>query len=282
MVLKNTCVTAFIIVLLIPFHSSAANKPKVSQPSYISINASFDPESSILPAKYQGHNISDLYNKMKKMKAKSEFETLEAYENRIKSSHEDAVYGFKYDEHLASYDAEKQEMTVSLYISSYSNTAKIKDSKKYGKSYMGVNAFGVKKLIKEVSVDEYALKINNMSNPSYLGNVKGKVKNEHGNWEYRDADTDAKSKYDSESRKVYFFIDRETAKHVKGNLKILLICKPDGSTGEFTIDDTRYSSATIHNPYDVTTKSHTTNIKLLRLSVYDYSSGKVYFSQDFL
>lgn len=132
----------------------------------------FDPEKDRLPVGFLGHSAADLYSSLLPKEnyfQKSDFETQATYNARLDQfSHARLSNGMRADDLFAfiitpevSYDAETERMTVqlssldSVSLAGDTSICKWLETTRSAGSYVGSNAFGVKKIIRRVYTTRY-------------------------------------------------------------------------------------------------------------------------------
>jgi hypothetical protein len=217
-----------------------------------------------------------------KFKGKGEFETTEAYNQRMETllaqpvlgsltprSALTAVIGLtsgsKYSE--LTYDADAQQLSVDksldkvpFDLENYDRNSKLRvlptglDFEKQVRTYMGQNAFGRKARV--VEKERYVCDLI-LLNLYQLGFKKG---------EYDELLGQGNIKFD-------LTMDPATAQKVKQSLKLLVIFQvgaPYVSTSK------EYDSATIDNPVDLTTRKFFVYADVSEVWLYDSKTGEVY------
>ena len=162
-------------VFLCPFASvqtSHAQKPVQGSKTPTFLIEPFDLRQTRLKPKFLGNSLPEIYESLlsrDKYFQKSEFETQGTFAERIERFSTTPISnGIRPQDNFAfvitpdtSYDAEKELLTVRLssdddvYLAGQSVSCNWAESTKAGTSYVGSNAFGVKKLIRRVNKTRY-------------------------------------------------------------------------------------------------------------------------------
>jgi hypothetical protein len=239
-----------------------------------------DENDDTLPKNYQGNNIVYLYKYFKNIDnqspTKDEYETTENYLDRLlnfkinKLYHiMKRVYAMKLI-HKAVYDADKRTLTVdgSKIDVLFSNTLKTS-------TYIGVNAFNVKKIIQSYSVYEYGLIVAQLpENVSVISEKKDSGSNVEGLLVNTIKMIDDLIVQNNIKLNTTIIVDPEKAKYLKNNIGVLLLFKPS-KTGTLTSYLSRYSAATINNPSSYDYNIYHINIDPIAIWLYEVPTGKI-------
>lgn len=243
----------------------------------------FDPSIGKVPEGFRGHDLVSLYFALAgKLKGKGEFETTEAYNKRIDALMAEPVLGQLTPRSMLAtvigltsggefsdlqYNADTQLLSVNKSLDKVPygvddlkaiDTRRVistgLDFVKAGRTYVGQNAYGVKKRV--VEKDEYICDLI-MVNPGELGFKKP----EHD--------------FLGNEQNISFDLtmDPATAQKVKSNLKLLVLFQVGAPYVGISKD---YDSATIDNPVDLTTHRFFIFARVSEVWLYDSRTGEVF------
>lgn len=220
---------------------------------------------------FKGTDVTATIKAYDKLRPKDEYETSAAYKARHAKDVAGLVGGpqcIAVDPYQigSKYDADHQRLTVDLlsWATGYGSTEGIRfvtDSKVTAQSsYVGSNAFGVSKDIKKTDKVEYGVYFDKRPYLAAMKAIGAKTESTVGL-----------------SSVIGFPVTPDKARALgKYNLKILLVYKwvPD-----YIVNDSDYHGATITEPYEDHTKSEFLKGQLLRVIVFDKSTGEVMFNK---
>jgi hypothetical protein len=220
----------------------------------------FDETASSISPGHKGDDFVRLYKTLS-ITPKGEFETTEAYERR-KRALPSGIYAFVLPSAAARYQADEHEFVFRIEKTSYrsldfwkprSSMFVLNEKREVMGSYIGSNAFGVKKLIKRVNIRMW-----------------GVVHQE--DW--------------SRDTEIKLSIDPTQAREMKSRLKVIGLfwiddkSVPDRLTskhfpGAENATAWDYSGATIDAPTDLTTYYYGIQGQPLCFIIYDQKSGRI-------
>jgi TonB family protein len=240
----------FIASLLVCLSANIA----AQQSKYQYTTVPIDLETNHLPAFYVGHSpyaiVSNLINREKRLK-KGEFETSDEFAQRI--HHEkmlpvigavnlNDVFAFYYDDFGLSYLADDAKYQLSLFDSAkYLSQIDVNlttQTKKYG-SFVGQNAFGVKKRVQVVREANIQLKLS---------------------WDrYYDND-------------LFFAVERSKAIRIKNSIRVLLLVKLHEPFVEI---NQNVETATIDDPRLVAYHDISLRAEYVGVIIYNIENGEI-------
>jgi hypothetical protein len=228
----------------------------------------FDVTMEKLPQNYIGHDFASLYDALIKIAPRSEFETSDAYEQRLSALSSkpligpltaSSLFAFTVNELKTSYVADSQTLSVTFYGRAGGRDSAVFDlSSSYQKkgSYIGANAFNRKVQVQQGQELKYSVQFPNC-----------KHKYNHG----------GRQEYDSiivnQSLETSFIIDPDSAKKSKNTIALLIIGKlrlPFAESKHYR------SEPKIDYPYDITTDERKIYLDVSAMWLYDKSSGTLY------
>jgi len=237
-----------------------------------------------LPPNYLGHDPKVVCDALSRVssnarKGKDEFETTEAYQNRIRNSQVQPLIGdlttnsllaFVYRHQDVNYDADQRALEVIVRLEE-DNLGGPKPERMLsldyettpGKPYVGQNAYGASVVVEKEYADSWDLMFTNYAK---LAATK-----------HRDKSTDINptpSMYDAFIKRLE--MDIPTAKQARRNLRLLIICKP---VAPWASNDKSYIGPTLRKPKDITWTQHMLHIELVEIWYYDLATGQVYAKQ---
>ena len=248
-------------------------------------SAPFDVSLRTLPLNYLGHDpkaVWELLSKISGNTKKDEFETTEAYRNRIGSAQARPLTGdlttasmlaFSSYAPDIEYNADRQVLEVVVRLEKDilgrdkpERFLSLDYQDKPGGSYVRQNAYGAKVVVEREYSDSWKLSFTNYAS---VGATKHREK------PYDDSPLAIEpSLYDAFVKS--FEMDVPTAKQAKQNLRLLVICKP---TTPWASKETSYIEPTLQKPKAVLWTQHWLHVELLEIWYYDSVSGKVYEKQ---
>lgn len=251
--------------------------------------ANFDISIEKLPTNYKGTDISALYSMLSKKIPinKNEFESTVEYENKLSELVSNNTFAFKLSPtefnyaggmNVAPYNADKEQYQISIRAVALSNytfqdyrsSIIVQTLNRSTSSYIGSNAFGAKRNVKDFKDSQYGLAFVN--------------KNDFGNKEYEYAYSLASA---LDSNRIFNFeigVSPNKAKILKNNIASLLLCKlalydakikePHRNIGNNLFFKTNYYiQATIDNPNSILHERNYINVEMLEIWIYDTSTG---------
>lgn len=192
----------------------------------------FDPQINKLPQKYLGNNLNAFFNFYNKKKFhKDEFETTEAYKNRIQNFLKDDIFAFRPMHKDVKYSADSEELQISIGASHTSSNTRV-----YGLSSVALNE--TQKTVGKTLLGQ---------DKEYAAIYKMLVTNN--------------SYKDSYGVSVSLKMPALDAKKLKKNIEVLLICKVDlpfiydepldyASDGVIYTEEDYYSNAFVFRIYE--------------------------------
>jgi hypothetical protein len=245
---------------------------------------------STLPPGYRGNDPETVFTALSSSTKKGEFESTAEYNQRLMgltviagSLTDSSVYAFYVEsggyaqQSEARYDADKQLLTLSIQLASVSKKRTVKQECSERIVRLGLCTD---------STESYIAGYNFLSKTKWLNNGTHLGANSYGavaevTTEYRWQDTIEFPNIDEFSSKQSIYgqdlsidlpVGPTEAKTLKGNLRILAICK---LIAPYVASDAGSSDATLSEPVDLITFFQTLETQLLELWVYDISTGKV-------
>ncbi|CAN5581544.1 hypothetical protein BH18ACI3_BH18ACI3_18930 [soil metagenome] len=277
----------------------SAEEKKPVEPTYST--QPFDLSASSLPANFRGHNAIEIYKRLAgraKVSTKSEFETTEAYHQRVAaeaskpllgSLSQNSVLAFVIDKLKSKYDADQQIMDVKVKLSTGREGVTLDENKmsslwvvinRDSSSYIGTNAYGAQVKVERKSVDFYEIAFaNHQQFPivRYLDDIAQNIA-DHRKKVYEKLGGKEPEGLDdfSTALTAKLKLDAQTAMKAKENLRLLFICR---LLETYTIEGGTYSKPTIKSPREIFYKNYRLNTELLEVWFFDASTGQVYAKQ---
>ena len=286
-------VSVIVFVALISLVAAPVNKPTQNKPT--STVYSQTPFDGDVPPGFIGHDAAAVYKALvtTRPSEKSEFETKAQYEERIKGNADrplfeklraSSVFAFVVpsgktatdDQGLQStYDADSQSMNIEIGFDSVAsdgdfNAYYVEGVGSYSKtmrsllwheeyhpqgSYVGSNAFGAKVKVEKGVGTKIGIAFDTATNPVYKP-----------------------AGYDSPAspspRKVSFNVPLEEAKHLKGDLRLLVIAT---LVEPYTLTDQQHTAPTIDYSYDIDETYEYVKVQINDIWIFGQSTGKVYW-----
>ncbi|PKN77208.1 MAG: hypothetical protein CVU52_01455 [Deltaproteobacteria bacterium HGW-Deltaproteobacteria-10] len=226
------------------------------------VTKSFDTTAISLPANYLGHDIVALYNRLAKtFPPKDEFESTEAYKERLEVSYSQDMFAFVIKDNYsvldASYDADTNNMLVKIGDSMGDKVFEIKLIKDRPKEYVATNKFGAQTIVTEKSGKIYGVCLANFNS-------------------FRD--TGPQQRYSDKQREITFKLSPEEARGLKNNLASLLVCKVKSSENptKYSFETDSNARATMSIPIEAHYKNYFVNIELYEIWIFNGKTGVVY------
>jgi hypothetical protein len=273
-----------LFIISLTFYSDASISKEIS-------TNSFDVNIEKIPKNYKGTNISELYSMLSKKVPinKSEFESSIEHEKKITEFISENILAIKLDPtdfyytgglHVKSYNADKELLQINIRTVALSESTHqdyrasliLKTLHKSAKTYVGSNAYGVKRNITDSEGLQYGIAI---VNERFFG-----IKEHESNNKYESV-LDSNRIFNSE-----FEISPTKAKVLKNNIAALILCKLalfnskikeankyDGNNLFFEKD--YYIPATLNNPQSSFYKRKYINVEALEIWIYDTSTGTI-------
>lgn len=244
---------------------------------------SFDTHSDMLPEKYRGHDGEEIYKAFQeRLTPKGEFETSEAYRDRIKNAALRPIVGsltianifaFELQRRIFEYDADNQSLITGVPLT----TAHIKGEEQslfrslmldvggsYKKeTYQGSNAFGANVEITKTTAMSYDLAVSNWMSWQTEDYVEPSYRSLSG------------AKHLAEKAILNrLILPPSQAEQLKPNLRLLAICRlqyPFIDTGSI------YIKPTFDRPRESILLLNYLYVELIEMWAYDISSGKVLY-----
>jgi hypothetical protein len=256
----------------------------------------FDIGAEKLPPNYKGADVSRLYSLLVKKapKGKSEFETKEEYEKRISEITFEDIYALKIEEAydlrgltISTYDAELQVFNIALraeplseYTSNdYRSSLIIRAMNRKSHPYIGSNPYGATFEVRDFTATQYGVAFVNQDAFGVSG-YDNKYNSDTTWTSRRNLDLVIKASPDK-------------AKVLKGNIGVLLLCKPAlyksgiesyqsyksyrGMGNSLTFEKSDSLKATIDNLESHYYERKYFNVEVLGVWVYDIRTGEVLF-----
>lgn len=259
LVLKRFLVLGIIIISFVPLNLYGADKKSIKKTSQTPkaiqhIEGSFDVNTEKLPPDFRGHNIKKVIEKWSKID-KDEFETTAQYEEKLEKIGINNVLVFREDA-IVRYDADNQRLLIKApwgrIIEEVTNLG----------SYMGQNAFGVKKKINRIDYVFYALKTRIALDFD-----------EHFEW--------IEDKNDSYRYEIMSILPEE-GKRIKDDLKWLIICKIKpadleryNSTNSITGLSRSHYKATIDDPLESKRTVYFLSVEVNEVWLFNFKTGEI-------
>jgi hypothetical protein len=278
-----------------------AKVERTSRPPYLSI--AFDKSTISLPPNFRGHSAIAIYEAVKqriKSADKDEFETTEAYHQRIKAETlkpllgvitQESVLAFVIDKNDSTYDADKGILSVRSELSRVTSGVRLDEQRRSllwdivnneRSSYVGTNAYGAKVNVERSMADFYEISFANhgeFPTEKYLDETTRKLLEEERETYKRYGVTESVSGRDFLSKLGFSFtlnMTPDVAKRAKENLRLLLVCRLADPP---VIEGTTYSKPTFDHPRESFFQIHNLNTKLLEVWIFNASTGEVYDKQ---
>jgi hypothetical protein len=262
-----------VLAILIAATSLSAQTSYKAQPAPSPyLNRSFEPSTSTISPSFRGHDAEALWAAVAARKRglqKSEFETQAEYDGRAAAFSRVPVLGgltpgstFAFIVPLeATYDAENGLMKIAnplsedySYLQSSAHSVTLREQRTPVGTYIGTNAFGVKKKILKVLIRKTELLL------------------EIPNWMKKDVFPSPYTYVDSLADTVELAMNAPDARRHKPGLRALLI---GNLASPFTASADEHSTPTIDDPYDRTYVKHAVVLAIQELWIVDVRSGEV-------
>lgn len=279
----------------------AAPEQKPTEPAYTT--QPLDVSVSSLPAGFRGHDAAEIYKRLAertKVSTKSEFETTEAYRQRVQleaskpltgSLTQRSTFAFVIGKLDAKYDADQQVMYIKAKLSRVKEGAALDEDKRSllwdivnrdNSSYTGSNAYGAQVQVERKVADFYEVAFANHQRfpiVSYLNDIAQEVADNR------------KKRYESlgikEPEQNYDFMkdtafaaeikmDAQAAMKSKPNLRLLLVCR---LLTPPIIEGSTYSKPTVDNPRENLFLSYSLNTEALEVWFFDVVTGQIHAKQ---
>jgi hypothetical protein len=217
-----------------------------------------------LPPNYYGCDIISFHKKYLKQPEtfdKSEFETMSEYQERLNRIKEPGVYAFRLpiQGDVVKYDAEFGG-SFSIKIRPQENSSKYDDQpyfdehriltlktlKKFGGSYLRQTQFGGPKKIQIIYITDYDITFSRQEVKGISFDPEGSLIN------------------------LYFKCPPETAKVIKKNLNLLILCRP-----MFSGVKKKQTAPTFDYPYEERNIFNYLRTELSEIWVYDLGTGEI-------
>jgi hypothetical protein len=261
----------------------------------------FNPSITSLPVNYLGHNATEIYkslNEIKKGSAKGEFETTEAFSQRIAaeaskplvaSLTRNSIFAFVISRPNTKYDADQQLMSVnqklsSAYVGASPHSQKMSLNwdivSRDASSYTGSNAYGAQVKVERNLADFYTLAFANYEQfpiIQYLTPSEQETE-ERINKIWASAGS-ARPKKDIKEHATFgtnIKMDVQKAIKAKGNIKILIVCRV---TEPYAFEGSIYRKPTIKSPRESAFLFRNLNVELLEIWFFDNATGEIYAKQ---
>lgn len=274
---------------------------KTTKPPYLSI--AFDKTTISLAPNFRGHSAIAIYEAVKqRMKSadKDEFETTEAYHQRIKAERvkpllgvitQESVLAFVIDKSDSTYDADKGLLSVRSELSRVTSGLRLDEQRRSllwdivnnnRSSYVGTNAYGAKVNVERNMADFYEISFANYGEfltEKYLDETTRKLLEEEKEMYKQHGLTESVRGSDFLSKLGFSFTLKmvpDVAKRAKENLRLLLVCKLADPP---VIEGSSYSKPTFDRPRESFFQIHNLNTELLEVWIFNASTGEVYDKQ---
>lgn len=240
-------------------------------------NVPFDVKEEKLPGKYVGHDYRKIYDALKRIKPKSEFEPTTDYEKRLAENATISLYGlltvdsilaFSINQDLdIKYNADENVLTVSLegdfYVGeitergNYKKYAKFKLFEHYKKtgSYIGANAFNRKIQVEKGISNQYCIAFNIMGK-KVINNSYSAIKGD-----------------DCQEFKDSIILPAAEASKAKDNTAILFIGKLRPPYLDYGYSP---GNPKIDYPYDIYRQYYSILMDVSEIWIYNIVSGEIY------
>lgn len=250
-----------------------------------------------------GHDIAEVYRALKtrsQIEAKSEFETTEAYRERVAAQRARPIVGaltldtplvFEVEKQGVKYDADAHQLEVVLKFSPVWNGMNLDRSAESLPSrsrerdrglYIGANAFGAVVEVSTSSVESYALVVKNVASlptrkemPEHLRDSYERARRSDLEMSRAGIQIDTASTYESSQERFLsttLSLGSEDAKRAKENLRVFAISRlapPFTSKGEV------YVPAKFDSPSEFYEAVYYVHVEVTALWFYDAGTGCV-------
>lgn len=255
-----------------PTTASTKEKPEATAPPAPKAPAPpLDDAATRLPDGFKADEIESLIRALK-TSGKSEFETTDAYRQRIKDEAQIKTFNFVVEPLDTEYDADRQQMRVRLWIKVDPSTSDEEDSmtipvqnKIERTSFPAANAFGVQVQVQRTTEEAHGIAVVPIRAEMIGKRVDGAMYQfPEGQHYQRFLD-------------VRLPLSPEEAKTRKNSLRLLLRARTSTRTANRTYDRDYEWKATIQSPTSRVTKTHAAYVDLSRLAVWvlDVNQGDV-------
>src|SRR6266536_2671597 len=260
----------------------------------------FDPSIASLPAHFRGHNAAEIYKRLaerKQASTKGEFETTEAYRQRMETKASQPLLGsmtlhsllaFVVNDLESEYDADRQVLHAKAKLSSVREGVTLREKgmslhwnivNRSSSSYIGTNAFGARTRVESTASDFYEIAIENYQQFAirYLRKSTQEVADDEA--VYARLGINPETIYDhlkDTALSADLKMNAQFAMRAKENLRMLLVCR---LAYPYIIEGTMYSKPTIDDPQEFFVNEYSVNTKLVEVWFFDSSTGQVYAKQ---
>jgi hypothetical protein len=254
---------------------------------------SLDLSVASLPPNFHGHNGFEIYQALTqraKSSTKGEFETTDAFNERMKaeaskpllgSLTQSSTFGFVVPAVDSLYDADQAILHVRANLRRDLRervSFRLATVETQNDSYVATNSYGAQAVVKRRRGDFYDILVGEYERfplTTYFDKEAERFSDED------------RRRYPEliESMKRTAFaadlqMDASAAMKTKENMRLLLVCRLESPYTSEVEDLDVFSTPTIKEPYDYRFTKHMLHVKLLQIWVFDLTSGRIFAKQE--